>query len=592
MPTCPIAFAPTRSCSRTRTTRLSTTRNDRIAWQQRVQTKGTDGKLVHDKNGDILHVTLLEKLIVPALSKLSNLVPDGGIWMNTQRPEWNDANNALAGNGLSMVTLYYLRRYLAYLRDRLALHGTEIARLSTGVATWMRDIHQVFSSHRADLKGDRLTDATRKQILDALGGAFQGYRLEAYRRGLPGTVAVPVTEVSALCTTALAFLDHAIQANRREDGLYHAYNILEITGEGAAVHPLYEMLEGQVAVLSSGSLGARETLHVLESLFASPMYQADRKSFLLYPARELPGFLERNRVSADAVERTPLLKSLMDAGETRILVRDADGVYRFHPDFHNARDLTAALDALESRDDWAKPVREGRAAVLSIFEEVFHHRAFTGRSGTMYGYEGLGCVYWHMVAKLLLAVQEIIFRSESDDTDQDTVSALIEQYFRIRAGLGFEKTVAEYGAFPSDPYSHTPSHAGAQQPGMTGQVKEEILTRFGELGVRIEDGAVSFRPSLLRTAEFLQEPRVFHYVDQGGATQSLDLPAGSLAFTFCQVPVVYTLGSNPQILVTRNEGTESIPGDRLEPQPARDLLSRSGRIHRLDVVVPRDVLLS
>ncbi|CAN0044150.1 unnamed protein product, partial [Discosporangium mesarthrocarpum] len=42
-------------------------------------------------------------------------------------------------------------------------------------------------------------------------------------------------------------------------------------------------------------------------------------------------------------------------------------------------------------------------------------------------------------------------------------------------------------AFPTDPYSHTNRH-GAQQPGMTGQVKEEIVTRFGELGVRIEGG--------------------------------------------------------------------------------------------------------
>jgi hypothetical protein len=34
--------------------------------------------------------------------------------MNTQRPEWNDANNALAGYGLSMVTLYQLERYLSF----------------------------------------------------------------------------------------------------------------------------------------------------------------------------------------------------------------------------------------------------------------------------------------------------------------------------------------------------------------------------------------------------------------------------------------------------------------------------------------------
>ena len=72
----------------------------------------------------------------------------------------------------------------------------------------------------------------------------------------------------------------------------------------------------------------------------------------------------------------------------------------------------------------------------------------------------------------------------------------------MRGGLGFNKTPVEYGAFPADPYSHTPKHAGAQQPGMTGQVKEEILTRFGELGLRVSDGTVRFEPSLLRPSEF------------------------------------------------------------------------------------------
>ena len=44
--------------------------------------------------------------------------------------------------------------------------------------------------------------------------------------------------------------------------------------------------------------------------------------------------------------------------------------------------------------------------VLAIFEEIFDHKSFTGRSGTFFGYEGLGSIYWHMVSKLLLSVQE------------------------------------------------------------------------------------------------------------------------------------------------------------------------------------------
>ena len=73
-----------------------------------------------DGEGEVFVVNLLEKLLVPLLAKLGNLVVDGGIWLNTQRPEWNDANNALVGHGLSMVTLCYMRRYVRFLRELLA----------------------------------------------------------------------------------------------------------------------------------------------------------------------------------------------------------------------------------------------------------------------------------------------------------------------------------------------------------------------------------------------------------------------------------------------------------------------------------------
>ena len=83
----------------------------------RVAEFGSDGKLLQDKNGNIQTATMGAKLLLPALVKLSNFVPDGGIWLNTQRPEWNDANNALVGSGLSVVTTCYLRRYLAFLKS-------------------------------------------------------------------------------------------------------------------------------------------------------------------------------------------------------------------------------------------------------------------------------------------------------------------------------------------------------------------------------------------------------------------------------------------------------------------------------------------
>ena len=79
--------------------------------EQRVEL-GADGALLRDENRFIVKVNFIEKISSHTLAKLSNFIPEGGIWMNTQRPEWNDANNALVGSGVSMVTLYYLTTFL------------------------------------------------------------------------------------------------------------------------------------------------------------------------------------------------------------------------------------------------------------------------------------------------------------------------------------------------------------------------------------------------------------------------------------------------------------------------------------------------
>ncbi|MEO1096472.1 MAG: hypothetical protein AAFX57_01800, partial [Bacteroidota bacterium] len=76
---------------------------------------GADSALLQDKNGNTIYVTFIEKALATVLAKVSNFIPEGGIWMNTQRPEWNDANNALVGNGVSVVTLCYLRRFLKFM---------------------------------------------------------------------------------------------------------------------------------------------------------------------------------------------------------------------------------------------------------------------------------------------------------------------------------------------------------------------------------------------------------------------------------------------------------------------------------------------
>ncbi len=563
-------------------------RHDRI--EQRVKDRGTDGKLLTGPDGGVYHANLFEKLLVPALAKLSNLVPDAGIWMNTQRPEWNDANNALAGGGISVVTLCYLRRYLAFLADLYEQAPDNELPVSNEVAAWFGRIATTLQSE-GNLPADGKTDAeSRKRMMDALGTAFADYRAQVYDHGFSGKTAMSTHEAAGVFRTALELIDRSIRANQREDGLFHTYNILEITPAGAEVQRLQEMLEGQVAALSAGVLDPGEALAVLDQLFDSAIYRPEQRSFMLYPERQLPGFLAKNRVPAEAAEAIPLLRDLLKDGDGSLVARDADGVVRFHGDFQCAADVQAALDELGAHENQSEAVDRDRSAILELFEHVFGHESYTGRSGVMYGYEGLGCIYWHMVAKLLLAVQENFLQAERAGLAPDLREKLARMYFRVRAGIGYEKTAAEYGAFPTDPYSHTPPAGGAKQPGMTGQVKEEILTRLGELGVRVKDGAVSFQPTLLHAAEFLGEPRDFHYFDVAGAARTVALAPGSLAFTLCQVPVVYErVAAEPAITVEFNDGTSHRhQGVAIDVQVSSDLFARTGRIDRIRVGVPAD----
>jgi hypothetical protein len=567
-------------------------RDARIAG--RVAARGTDGRLLHADDGSVHHASLLEKLLVPALAKVSSLVPDGGIWMNTERPEWNDANNALAGTGLSVVTLCHLRRYLRFLEETLAPVPDGRVRVASAVVDWLRRTAGILRRHRDALAAERVDDRERRAVMDELGAAFSDYRERAYAEGLPAKVDLDVAEVLAWCAEALAHVDHAIRANRRDDGLYHSYNLLALAPDGSAasIQPLAEMLEGQVAVLGSGLLDGAESTRLVARLFASRLYRADCDSFLLYPDRELPGFLARNAIPDERAAGIPLVAELLAAGDSSVIERDADGVLRFHGDFATSRDVAAALDRLAANPLWARPVARDRGAVVELFAEVFAHRTFTGRSGRMYAYEGLGCVYWHMVGKLLLAVQEAALAAHERGEPAAVREALARDYYRIRAGLGFEKPAREYGAFPTDPYSHTPAHAGAQQPGMTGAVKEEILTRLGELGVRVRGGRVGFDPVLLRRDEFLQEPGRYAYFDRTGAARSLEVPARSLAFTCCQVPVLYTLTPGEAWIraVAEDEVATERAGAWLDRAASALLIGRLPGLARIEVGVPEAAL--
>ncbi|RKN77838.1 hypothetical protein [Ulvibacterium marinum] len=548
---------------------------------------GADGALLKDSNKEIYSVNLLEKLLATILAKVSNFIPEGGIWMNTQRPEWNDANNALVGNGVSMVTLYYLRRFLSFF-------GTIVREIPDAEYQISKELLEFFNEVRLTLVNNlsvlsaKVSDTDRKTIVDGLGKAGSNYRNQIYNTGFSGeTSGLSKDEIVRFIEVTIQYLEHSIDANKRTDNLYHAYNLMTLENDTeVSIAHLAEMLEGQVAVLSSGYISAEASLELLYALKNSRLFRPDQYSYLLYPNKELPRFSDKNNIPPSEVGKSDLMLKLLEEGDTQIVEKDSNGEYHFNGTFNNANSLQTALSQLPEK--YQGLVQKELQLLLDIFEGVFDHKAFTGRSGTFFGYEGLGSIYWHMVSKLLLAVQETCLNAIAKKEGEETIGRLLEHYYEINEGIGVHKSPELYGAFPTDPYSHTPAGKGAQQPGMTGQVKEDILSRFGELGVFVHEGQLLFDPQLLRRTEFLREPSTFRYIAVNGEFREIELERNSLCFTYCQVPVIYQLADKKGVKVTFNtSSTLELDTLKLDLQTSTKIFDRNGQIERIMVFIKK-----
>ncbi|MFB0904438.1 MAG: hypothetical protein QMB11_08665 [Nonlabens sp.] len=552
--------------------------------EERREQLGADGSLLREASGVIYKVNLVEKLLATVLAKVSNLIPEAGIWLNTQRPEWNDANNALVGNGVSMVTLNYLRRFLNYFKGFIEDTDFESSSISKDLEVFYTAVGNTLKDHQGLLKGS-LNDAQRRAVLDGVSQPASDYRKNIYDHNFSGKKQ-DISKASLLefIEVTLKYLDHSIDANKRKDGMYHAYNLMTLEDNGdVSISYLSEMLEGQVAALSSGYLTSVQALEVMNALKSSALFREDQYSYILYPNKNLPGFEEKNIIPNELVSKSELLQQLLKDDNQQVIVQDLTGVYHFNASFNNVNSLKKALKQL-AKGSYSSLVSKEQRQLEKTFEVVFNHKAFTGRSGTFFGFEGLGSIYWHMVSKLLLAVQECCLKAVNDGESDALIGEMLDHYYEIQAGIGAHKSPELYGAVPTDPYSHTPATKGAQQPGMTGQVKEDILSRFGELGIVVFDGVLSFKPSLLRKQEFLVKDQGFNYIDVGRNKQTLSVSAGSLAFTYCQVPVIYTKSLQESVLVVFKDGEEkTFEQLKLDKTTSEKLFQRTGEINHIIV---------
>lgn len=523
--------------------------------------KGADGKL-YQRNSDPVRASFTEKILVSLLTKISNFIPEAGIWLNTQRPEWNDANNALVGNGTSMVTLFHLRRYVNFLLNITSASSESQFTVSNEVLCFFGQIEGVLSEFKPMIN-DGFSDEQRKQITDRLGEAGEAYREKVYQGFTGGYQTLPKAKVVNFYREVVSYFDQSILTNRRDDRLYHSYNLIEFSNQEIKVKHLDLMLEGQVAMLNSGIPDAQETLEIIETLFASNLWRDDQQSFMLYPFRELPVFMEKNTIPDEFFNKSSLLKELIALGNTQIVQKDIDGKYHFNGSLVNARALMEKLQELSLQFDPVY-IKTELPVVKEIYEAVFNHKSFTGRSGSFYKYEGLGSIYWHMVSKLLLALGENILKFNSVHVDAHIFEQLKVYYYKIKGGIGLNKNPVKYGAFPTDPYSHTPSMMGAQQPGLTGQVKEDVLSRFNELGVQVRDGNIIFTPVLLSESDFSE--------------------TGEIELTFCNTPFTLKKSEKLGIEIYFTDDPENpmcLDSLVVPTEISKEIFNRSERIRRI-----------
>jgi hypothetical protein len=75
---------------------------------------------------------------------------------------------------------------------------------------------------------------------------------------------LPVSDLLHFTQLCKMYAGHSISANKRSDNLYHAYNLMSLAkADEITISHLSEMLEGQVAVLSSGYLSSNQSLECL-----------------------------------------------------------------------------------------------------------------------------------------------------------------------------------------------------------------------------------------------------------------------------------------------------------------------------------------
>jgi midasin (ATPase involved in ribosome maturation) len=98
----------------------------------------------------------------------------------------------------------------------------------------------------------------------------------------------------------------------------------------------------------------------------------------------------------------------------------------------------------------------------------------------------------------------------------------------------------------------------------------------------------------LKRSEFLTTKQVFKYYDVFHQKQELTILENQLAYTFCQVPVIYTLSDkNNHILLESTDGSKvELDGNMLDKKLSNPIFNRDGKTVQIKVFIHNNILFN
>ena len=96
---------------------------------------------------------------------------------------------------------------------------------------------------------------------------------------------------------------------------------------------------------------------------------------------------------------------------------------------------------------------------------------------------------------------------------------------------------------------------------------------------------------MLRIDEFLNERKIFKYVNIDKENKEIELEPNSLAFTICQIPVVYNVGNEHKVTITMMDGsTNIISGLTVDSEISSKIFKRTNEVMKLEVSIEKSLL--